>query len=367
MATSPEFLRLIGVKKTSDPWVFESVSLPGRAGNIRPIAFGGCSVAVAINAAGQTVKTEGRFVPYSVTGHFLGPASLDLHFTCHVQPLRDTRSFVTRHVVLKQETKKGPRSCLELTLDLVASPHSTKAAIDAATSRGRDPASVRTLLRYDPKPRLARQPPEELELPSDVLKRRVESGELDDMAVMLQNEIMDLWDAHFEQRVLPGSLISERAMGLLLKDSNQDRLPVQERTSGDWFRLYQKLPPGDGSDAYTAPEEPELPIAASIAHAAACGFALDGGLAPLPLATCKRLITDAAAASTIDFAVRFHTDYFDMNEWHVREMHTVTSGWSRTFSESLLWDRHGRLVASTSQQNVMTPAVEDEDGRPSKL
>lgn len=105
--------------------VFESVSLPGRAGNIRPIAYGGCSVAVAINAAGQTVKTEGRFVPSSVTGHFLGPASLDLHFTCHVQPLRDTRSFVTRHVVLEQETRKGPRSCLELTLDLVASPHST--------------------------------------------------------------------------------------------------------------------------------------------------------------------------------------------------------------------------------------------------
>lgn len=361
MAAATDFLRLVGVKRTQDPWVFESVSMPGSMGNIRPIAYGGCAIAVAINAAGQTVKSDARLMPYAITGQFLGPASLDAHFLCHVQPLRDTRSFATRHVLVKQQTRKGLRSCLALTLDMVASPLSTKKAIDAAKARGRDPAAARTLMRYEPQPRLAHQPPEQLELPADVLRRRVDAGELDEQVVAFQNDFLSLWNTYFDQRVLPGSVLTERLMGMVVKDMDEDKLPVQDRMSGDWFRLHQKLPPGDGSDSYTSPPEPELPMSAPIAHAAVCAFALDGALAFLPLPTCNRSIMEASAASTIEFTTRFHTDYFDMNEWHVREMHTRASGWSRTFSEALLWDKHGRLVASCSQQGVLAPAATEDD------
>lgn len=58
--------------------------MPGSMGNIRPIAFGGCAIAVAINAAGQTIKSDARLVPDTVAGQFLGPASLDAHFLCYV-------------------------------------------------------------------------------------------------------------------------------------------------------------------------------------------------------------------------------------------------------------------------------------------
>ncbi|WFD34203.1 hypothetical protein MCUN1_001040 [Malassezia cuniculi] len=356
--TDHDFAKLIGVKATSDPWVFESISNPGRAGNQLPIAYGGCACGVAVVAAGQTVDlTKGRFVPYSVTGYFLGPASLDTHFLCYVTPLRDTRSFITRHVVLKQQTPKGLRSCFVLTIDFVASPNSTPEALDAAKKKGVDPSTVRSLFNYQSDPKLKFVDPESLSHPNDVLARRLKDGEVDEMTVAMQNEFLGLWHQYFDSRSPEESILAQNVMGLLDVSTSQDSLPILERRAADWFRPHQELPPVDGREHLVERKElGMLPISSTILHAAIAIFALDGVLAFAPVSINNRMMMETSSASSLDFALRFHTDLLDISGWHLREVRTISSGWSRTYNEANLWDRSGRLIATETQQCVLHPA-----------
>ena len=368
---SHDFLRLIGVRKTNDPWVFESVSLPGRAGNQQPIAYGGCTKAIAVNAAGQTIKAEPRMVPYSILGHFLGPASLDKPFICEVRPVRDTRTFATRHVTLKQVIKGEHRPVLALTLDMIASPNSTKEALEKAKARGADPGKVKSLLRYQIPPTTALDNVDQLETGPASLERRRKSGELDDMQVGAFTEFVGLWNNMIEDRVVPESMMAQNLMALQLEGTTQDDRPVTDRCAYDWFRLRQQLPPADGSTHFTpAGDDGMLPMSSVLAHTCALAFAMDGGLAFVPMSLSNELMFHAGAASTLDFAQRFHTDIIDMNKFKMRELRAVQAGWQRTYSESHAYNEDGEMVVSCTQQCILraAPGVLDEDEEPkSKL
>lgn len=77
----------------------------------------------------------------------------------------------------------------------------------------------------------------------------------------------------------------------------------------------------------------------------------------IPLSFSNLFLQDAGACSTLDFALRFHTDALDMNKWHMEEMRTITGDYGRTYSEGLLWSEDGKLVASMSQQSVLRPKL----------
>ena len=367
---SGDFLRLIGVRKTDDPWVFVSVSLPGRMGNQQPIAYGGCATASALNAAGQTIKQEPRMVPYSMVGHFLGPASLDTPFVCQVRPVRDTRTFATRYVTVSQDIKGKLRPVLALTLDMIASPNSTKEALEKAKARGADPGKVKSLLRYQVPPSfLPREKAEETAL--QAVERRVKAEELNDFQAGAFKEFLGLWFTLFDDRVVPESMMTQNLMGIHLEGTSQDDRKLSDRRTYDWFKVRQQLPPADGSTEMTAGgDDGMLPMTSVMAHLCALAFAMDGAIAFAPLSLNNESLFNAGAASTLDFAQRYHTDNIDMNKFSLREILTLAAGWQRHYSEARAYTEDGELIATCTQQCVLRPvpgAVSGEDETRSKL
>lgn len=74
---SPSFSEQIGVESVGHG-EFISQTLPMRMANARPVAYGGCSLSVAVSAACATTKSSLDL--YSVVGHFHGPASPNKSF-----------------------------------------------------------------------------------------------------------------------------------------------------------------------------------------------------------------------------------------------------------------------------------------------
>ncbi|WFD45072.1 hypothetical protein MPSI1_003749 [Malassezia psittaci] len=365
-----DLLRLIGVRKTDDPWVFESVSLPGRAGNQQPIAFGGCALAVGLNAAGQTIEAEPRFVPYSITGQFLGPAVLDQLYIAEVKPIRDTRSFRTRYVTVKQMMRGKLRPILVVTLDMIASPLSTRQALDKAKASGKNPGHIQSLLRYQIDAPSVLDDVAKLESTDQNLKRRLESGEIEQHHVDIFYEFLGLWTKIFDARFVPESIMTQNMIGFKDGPTTQDHLPIAQRRVYDWFRLFQQLPPANGDNQLTAGgPDGQLPQTSVMAHLCAIAFALDGLLAFAPISMAKNSLMNVAAASSLDFAQRYHTDVLDANQWLLREVQTIHAGWQRTYTQANLFDQHGELVATCTQQSVLRPApgaVDDEDDQQTK-
>ena len=61
--------------------------------------------------------------------------------------------------------------------------------------------------------------------------------------------------------------------------------------------------------------------------------------------------------STLDFAIRFHIDELDANQWHLRESKSSTSNDQRNYIEEQLWqEKPGQefvLVATVTQSCVL--------------
>ena len=106
---------LLSVQQTA-PNVFESVYNPEKMGNMANIAYGGNTLAVAVDAALQT--TPVGFFLYSALGNYHGPAFTNCKLQRVVRKVRTTKTFATRHVEISQPQKDGKeRPCLFLTAD----------------------------------------------------------------------------------------------------------------------------------------------------------------------------------------------------------------------------------------------------------
>ncbi|KAJ6137392.1 Thioesterase/thiol ester dehydrase-isomerase [Penicillium samsonianum] len=94
---------------------YRSVAHPIPMGDLADWAYGGNILAIAVNAAYATV-TAGQHL-YSISGYFVRPASPSQKLICHVERIRDTRTFQTRHLRVVQSGEKYEQLCLIATAD----------------------------------------------------------------------------------------------------------------------------------------------------------------------------------------------------------------------------------------------------------
>lgn len=296
------------------PSEFVSRICPGHYGNPGGIAYGGATLAIATRAACATAP-EGYSL-YSLMGHFLGPASTKLKLLVSVENTRDTRTFATRRVVVKQEQPDGKtRSCLELLADFHVE----------------EPA----LVAYSAPPALKYKGPDESPTMPDLVGKALEKGTIKEDPTAVDGAFYLGLGMHFDMRTCAEGM-SGQNLGGMLKDhpTDQDGLHVADRASGDWTKL-------------------RVPLKSYGEKTASLAFLMDSGLAFAALGHNHLWFTDCGPCLTIDFALRLFVPEVNPSNWHLRETKTIAAGHGRTYSESRLWDEQGTLVVSMTQQCIL--------------
>jgi acyl-CoA thioesterase II len=132
---------------------------PEKMANVTNIAYGGCTLGVAIAAACQTVKPGYHL--YTAMGNYLGSALTDRKLFIHVQSVRDTRTFATRQVPVsqKRDGHQERRPCLTALIDFQL-------------------AEKKSLLRYSASPAMVYAAAESLHNVEQVDEHLVTSGKV---------------------------------------------------------------------------------------------------------------------------------------------------------------------------------------------
>ena len=307
-------------KQETNPGLFESVHKPEKMGNMANFAYGGNTLAVAVNAALKTIPAG--FFLYSALGNYLGPASTDRTLQCAVREIRTTKTFATRHVDVSQVQKDGKRRlCLFLSADFQV-------------------AEQATLLTYSRPPKMAYSAVENCQTEDENRRDLLKRGLASKKAVQIHKVIFGLSKRFFERRPCPEGVITQTFTGMANKGTptTQDHLPLPSRTSSDYFRSKQLL---------SIPSQ----------HILALTFAMDMGLSFTPLVHTGQSLEDVTAQSSLDFALRIFTNDVDLNSWNLREISTVTGGDGRTYTEAEVWDTHGRMLCNMTQQCILRPKL----------
>lgn len=313
-----DFNDLAGVRLIEDGQ-YESISHPEKMGNTANIAYGGCAMAVALTAAHASVQLNHRL--YSAMGNYLAPALTDRNFSISVKVIRDTITFATRLVELRQTLDNGQARMVLLVIADFQTPEKA------------------TLLEYSVPPFLPYQPVDDLLNVNERRQIMVDQKLVHPKTAKMHATVFGLMNRHFETRPHPEGVFSQNLSGMAKNiKTTQDERPLTSKVSGDFVRTHQSL----GSHAQ---------------NIAALGFFMDGALSFMPLTHSHQFIDDAGACSSLDFALRVFSNDVDMRKWHQREMSTTTGGQGRTYSEGKLWDEEGTLVASMTQQSILRPLV----------
>lgn len=257
-----------------------------------------------------------------------------------VTSLRDTRSFATRFVVASQDSNGKARKCFCVTVDFAKK----------VASAGPPHKEPRLPLSYSVSPSQSYPSPEELEESFEVADKRLKSGAVKERDVKGLKATFGLLNKVADCRNNKGDIFDETLTGIIGKSdtAQQKAIPdLTKRRNMDYFRSKETLEP------IKEEREGALPMMMSALQASFAGFMLDGALSFYPLTQSGLRLTDAGACSTLDFALRFHDDEFDLQEYHLREMRTYCADRNRTFNEALLWNKDGKLIASMSQQCVL--------------
>ena len=312
----PTLAEQVAVEQVA-PNEYVSKALPIRMGNSMPIAYGGCTIAVAVSAACATVA--GDLKPYSILGHFHGPAATNQPLRCFVEHTRTTRSFATRRVQVKQAQKDGSlRTCLELMADFHV-------------------AEKESVVEYSPPPAAAWAQPDDCPSTGEHARR------LRDRGVVSEAEFVEFTtklgaNAHlFDTRACLNGVAGQNLAGAARgAPTTQDALPMTAKVSAEWQRSRARLP-------------------TPAANVAALAFLMDGALSFIPLTHGGMWFDDVGACSTLDFALRLCVPDVDMEAWTLKERFTTRAGSARSYSEGRLWDAKGQLVASMTQQSILRP------------
>ncbi|KAL2856508.1 acyl-CoA thioesterase II [Aspergillus pseudoustus] len=306
---------------------FETTSFPERMGNAANYAYGGCALGAGVQAAYQTVPKG--YKPYSISGSFLAPVSTEAKLHCAVRRLRDTKTFATRLVEISQvqpkpqvgKQKEGSgsqRLCMIMLADF--------------QREGED-----ALLTYSARPDRTYSPPEACLTPQELVSKTVAAGTIPPESEAKYNTLFGLLARLFETRLAGEGIGAQNLTGMAKSSiTDQDHLPLPSKTTADWIR--SRTPLSRESDQY-----------------AGLVFLLDSYLSFLPLVHSKRFIDDAGACASLDFSVRVFSSEWDLTDWNFRELKTVAGGEGRTYSESRLWNREGKLVANMTQQSILRP------------
>ncbi|KAJ0163990.1 hypothetical protein CTA2_1996 [Colletotrichum tanaceti] len=296
---------------------FISRANPARMGNAANIGYGGCAISIGLQAACSTVPP--KYLLYSATGNFLGPALTDRKLKSSVRRVRDTRTFATRIVEISQDLDDGKsRLCMMLLADFQVKEESS-------------------FLVYSASPSMVYSSPERCLTTEEGIRDKVRRGLVTETEAKLFMASFGLKNRFFETRGVPETVAPNNLFGIAktLK-TPQDDLDLTSKTSADWFRCRHAL--GRLQDQF-----------------AGLGFILDGALAFIPLTHTNRYLDDVGPCSSLDFALRFFTGDLDMSKWHLRELKTIAGNDGRTYTEARLWDRDGNMVATMNQQSIMRP------------
>ncbi|PWY97115.1 hypothetical protein BCV70DRAFT_81590 [Testicularia cyperi] len=342
------FIELVRLRATDDPNVFISCSFPEKMGNPADIAYGGCVMALSVQAAFKTV--EGRkgkpdFEIYSLLGNYLGPTLADRNVKLRVSTLRDTRSFATRFVIASQTQNDGSeRDTFSASVDFIAPNTIDTASVGAPYTR------------YSKKPRHKYAAPETLPTMWDILKQKVQQGAIaQEAADVLENKIFALNKKVLIGAQPPESLHTDNGIGVdATVTSKHHANPLPERYAADWFKsrvALGTLSPPPSSDPKA------LPVTSASANASLTAFVMDGALSFIPLTFSQKFLSDAGSVSSLDCALRFHS-VLNLDDFHLREMYTLAGNDCRTYSEALLWDRDENLVATMNQSCILRPKVD---------
>ena len=314
---------LLSLREIS-PTHFESIFFPEKMGNTANQAYGGNTLAIAVNAALQTVSS--KFSLYTAMGNFLGPASVDQSLHCSVRSLRTTKSFATRLVEVSQIRDDGQsRLCLFMTADFhIQEPH--------------------TLLTYSRPPAAHVSEVQHSSTTEENLNALLERGTINQHDVKIHRQLFKLEERLLERRPCPEGIMTQTFAGAARKGTitTQDHLPLHDKTSPDYFRVKNRL---------------ETPAE----HIAALAFVMDMGISFIPLVHSGISLTEAGVQSSLDFALRIFVNGgkggLDLNSWNLRELSTVTGGEGRTYTEARVWDEKGRMVCNMTQQCILRPKV----------
>lgn len=314
----PSLALQLAVEQTG-PDEFSANCPPVRMGNSAPIAYGGSVQGVAVNAACATVPSTHKL--YSLVGHFLGPTSLETVLCCKVTRTRDTKSFATRRVELSQVQKDGK---LRVVMEAIADFHVVEPA----------------MLEYSARPTISYSSVNASAVTKDAHQSLIDAGVASPQQAQLSSTSFAATDHFFDTRLPPESLSVQNINGIVKGVvSPQNKLPITDRSSGEWYRVKGSL--DSESD-----------------HLSCLAFLMDGGLSFLPLAHSHLWIGEAGPCSSLDFALRIFTPNVNLKEWNFKERVTVTAGFGRNYSEGRIWDESGNMVASMTQQSILRPKSE---------
>ena len=308
-------VELVSIRRI-DTSRFESIHKPEKMGNLADVAFGGNTLAVAVNAALQNIPPG--FFLYSALGNYLGPASTDRTLQCAVHDVRTTKTFATRHVELSQVQKDGKsRLCLFLSADFQAA----------------EPA---TLLTYSRTPMMSYSTVQDSPTIEENRQDSLERGIVGEKTVRLHKEIFGFCERFIHRRPCPEGLITQNLTGLARKGTPtaQDHLPLPARSSGDYFRS-------------------KHPLQTAAEHTVALAFVMDMGM----LALTGVAMDEVRSQSSLEFALRVFTNHLDLNAWCLRELSTVVGGDGRTYNEAQVWDGSGKMLCNMTQQCLLRPKL----------
>ena len=297
--------------------VYETLHHPEQMGNANSIAYGGCTLAAATNAAHFNIPDGYRC--YSLLGNYLGPALTDRNLRCMVKEIRKTRTFITKLVeVYQKQDDASSRGCLVMLADF----HLKEAA---------------SVLTYSKSSTLKYKAAESYPTPKEQCNKMVAAGQLSQEAADTIETTFGLMSRMFDQRLCSESMLTQTMVGIAKEvETTQESLSIVDRTSADWFKVHK-------------------PVKTRAEQASCLAFVIDQSIAFIPLTHSKMFIREAGACSSLDFALRIFVNDFDLNDWHLREWKTIAGEAGRTYSEAQMWDRNGNMVASMTQASILRP------------
>lgn len=333
---------ITALRKIGDD-AFETVGTPLAMGDNRGIAFGGCVSSMCVAAAYQTSSdvAAGKLHIYSVLGNFLGPASPSHKVKLYVTRLRDTRSFATRFVRATQTINGQERNCMSATVDFIivlgdrtVFDFSAQPSVTDVTNHTKLSTFEKTL--------------------ADMSKDTTLSGNIR----RVSSRSAERFKLGPERKFPPEGVWAHNAYGILLDGKHgQESRPLAQQRGFDWFRARQLPTCGKKLDVLYPPNQ-------EAANACMLALEMDSYMSFLPIGFTHKTWGHMDAASSLEFALRFHTNDLAVQNWHLREMRTITAGEERGYDESRLWteakDENGKpvykRVATMNQATILRGA-----------
>lgn len=194
-----------------------------------------------------------------------------------------------------------------------------------------------SLFTYSAKPTMAYPPVADITPSADHLHKLVEDGQITEKDVAVFDKLFSSMGCYFDIKPCPEGVGSQNLVGLAKHvKTTQDHLTLPEKSSADWYKHRE-------------------PLESQTDSLSALFYLLDGAISFVPLTHSHLALSDAGACSSLDFALRVFSNDVKLDQWHLRELKTITGGNGRTYSESRLWDEDGNMVASMTQQCIMRP------------